>query len=150
VAASRATLAALTLAGALAAPGAALAEYRSIATNGTILYDAPNTRATKLFVASANYPVEVILTDGAWARIRDVAGDLAWVERKSLSDKRTVLVNVPSVEARQKPDDRSPAAFQAAQGVVLDFLDAESPGWLRVRHRDGLIGFVRVREVWGN
>lgn len=138
--------AALSLCGA----GHALAvEYRVIATNGTIMYDGPSDRARKLFVATANYPVEVIQRDGGWARVRDYSGDLSWVENKSLSEKRSVIVLPASISVRNKPDDAAQVSFQAQQGVVLDLVDANAPGWLQVRHRDGAVGFVRLREVWG-
>jgi len=127
----------------------AAAQFRVIAANGTILYDGPSTRANKLFVATANLPVEIITTEGAWARVRDQSGDLAWVERKSLAERRMVIVTAATIEARAQPDDRAAGAFQATQGVVLDVLDGNTPGWLRVRHRDGSSGFVRLREVWG-
>jgi SH3 domain protein len=132
------------------AGGAALAsDFRTIGANGTIFYDSPSPRANKLFVSTANYPVEIISTEGAWVRVRDFAGDLAWVERKALSDRRAAMVVVPTVNVRVQPDDRSESAFQAVQGVVLDVVDTNSPGWVRVRHRDGSTGFVRLREVWG-
>lgn len=124
-------------------------EYRAIAANGTIMYEGPSDRARKLFVATANYPVEIIQREGAWARVRDYSGDLAWVEAKALSDKRTVIVLAAAIDVRQKPEDAAPVSFQARQGVVLEFVDASAPGWLRVRHRDGAAGFVRPREVWG-
>lgn len=125
-------------------------EYRAIAANGTIMYDAPSERARKLFVATANYPVEIIQREGAWARVRDFSGDLVWVEAKSLSEKRTVIVLPATADVRQKPEESAPVSFQARQGVVLDLVDAGAPGWLRVRHRDGAVGFVRLREVWGH
>ena len=51
---------------AVAFPLAVAAEFRSIGEAAAVLYDAPSTRATKLYVASRNLPVEVISTDGAW------------------------------------------------------------------------------------
>ena len=45
---------------ALLAPLAASAEFRSIGEPAAVLYDAPSTRANKLYVASRNLPVEVI------------------------------------------------------------------------------------------
>jgi len=45
---------------ALAWPATA-AEFRSIAENGTLMYDAPSVRSKKLFVASRLYPVEIVI-----------------------------------------------------------------------------------------
>lgn len=134
---------------ALALPSAALAEFRSVADSGTILYDAPSLRATKLFVVSRGLPVELISTDGTWIKVRDASGTLAWVERKATSDKRTVLVNVPTATIRERADAQSPLVFQARQGVVLDLLDAGTAGWAHVKHADGASGYVRLNEVWG-
>lgn len=136
------------LAFALVAP-AALAEFRSIGDGAVILYDAPSLRANKLFVAGRNLPVEIISTDGTWTKVRDSAGDLAWVERKSLSDKRTVIVTVSIADVRSRAEDGAPLAFQAQQGVVLDLVEIAPAGWARVRHADGTTGFVRLNQVWG-
>ncbi len=134
---------------ALAAPAVALAQFRSIAEPAVVLYDAPSTRATKLYVASRNLPVEVISTDGAWVKIRDPFGGLSWVERRQLAERRTVIVSVPVAEVRQRPEEAAPLAFQAQSGVVLDLLEGGPAGWARVRHADGTEGFVRVTQVWG-
>jgi flagellar basal body rod protein FlgF len=32
---------------------------------------------------------------------------------------------------------------------LLELLEVTSGGWLRVRHRDGQSGYVRVAQVWG-
>ena len=41
---------------------AAAAEFRSIAENAVVMYDAPSRAATPLFVAGRFYPVEVIVS----------------------------------------------------------------------------------------
>jgi SH3-like domain-containing protein len=91
---------------AVAFPLAAAAEFRSIGEAAAVLYDAPSTRATKLYVASRNLPVEVISTDGAWVKVRDPLGGLSWIERKLLADKRTVMVAVPVTDVRQRAEER--------------------------------------------
>jgi SH3-like domain-containing protein len=134
-----------------ASGSAAWAEYRSIADGGTIMYDGPSTRAKRMFVATRGLPVEVISSDGTWVKVRDPSGDLTWVERKALSDKRTLLVSVPLADVRQRPEEQGSLVFQVAQGVALDLGDQAgvAPGWVRVRHRDGVTGFVRINQVWG-
>ncbi len=132
-----------------AVPAASAGEFRSIGENAATMYDAPSVKAKKLFVASKLYPVEIIVQVDNWTKVRDVAGDLAWVEKKDLSDTRTVLVNVAQADVRQKPDDTAPLAFQARQGVALEVVELGVGPWVKVRHRDGQSGYVRANQVWG-
>ncbi|MFM9968531.1 MAG: SH3 domain-containing protein [Burkholderiales bacterium] len=125
------------------------ADFKSVAENGTVLYDAPSPKAKKLFVVSKDYPVEVMVIVDNWAKVRDPSGDLSWVERKLLSDRRTVVVNVPVVEVRQSNAERSTAVFRAQQGVALELSEIGTDGWAKVRHRDGQSGYLRIKDVWG-
>lgn len=127
------------------------AEYRSVGEGGAVMYDGPSTRARPLFVASRHLPVEVISTDGTWAKVRDPSGDLTWVERKLLSERRTLLVTVPLADVRQRAEEQAPLVFQVAQGVALELGDQQGvmPGWVHVQHRDGASGFLRINQVWG-
>ena len=131
------------------APLAASAEFRSIGEPAAILYDAPSTRANKLYVASRNLPVEVISTDGSWVKVRDPFGGLSWIEGKLLAARRTVIVTAPVADVRQRAEEAAPLAFQAQAGVVLEVVEVGATGWVRVRHPDGSGGFVRVAQVWG-
>jgi SH3-like domain-containing protein len=133
----------------LAAPAAFAGEFRSIGENATTMYDAPSVKANKLFVASRYYPVEVIVQVDNWTKVRDVAGELSWVEKKTLSDTRTVVVTAALADVRQRAEDGAPLAFQARRGVALDVVDLGAGPWVKVRHRDGQTGFVRANQVWG-
>ncbi len=133
-----------------AAPaGAAAAEFRSVAESAAVLYDAPSSRATKLYVIGRSYPVEIIVVVEGWTKIRDAQGELAWIETKSLSDRRTVMVKASRVAIRQAADDKAPIAFQAEQNVLLDLNEVTGTGWVRVTHRDGESGYIRASQVWG-
>jgi SH3-like domain-containing protein len=81
--------------------------------------------------------------------VRDAAGELVWVERKSLSEKRTVLVTAPVADVRSGPADQSALAFRAQQGIALDLAEPASGAWAKVRLRDGRTGYVRIGPVWG-
>jgi SH3-like domain-containing protein len=125
------------------------AEFRSIAENGTPMYDAPSVRAKKLFVASRQYPVEVVINIDAWVKVRDQAGDLTWVEKKTLSDKRTVIVTAAVADIRQTANDQAVLVFQAQQGVALEVAEQPAGGWIKVRHAEGQSGYVKINQVWG-
>ena len=127
----------------------AAAEFRSVAENAAVLYDAPSAKAKKLYVVSHGYPVEVLVVVEGWSKVRDAAGELTWIESRQLSDKRTVVVRMPLAQVREAADDNAPVVFQAQQNVLLELLEVASGGWLRVRHRDGQSGYVRVAQVWG-
>jgi SH3-like domain-containing protein len=128
---------------------ASAAEFRSIAENGTVMYDAPSAKSKKLFAASRYYPVEIVVSIDNWVKVRDQAGDLAWVEKKALSERRTVVVTVPAAEVRQAPSEQATLVFQAQQGVALEVAELSASSWVKVRHVDGPTGYVRINQVWG-
>jgi SH3-like domain-containing protein len=124
-------------------------EFRSIAEPAAILYDAPSAKGKKLYVVGRGYPVEVVVVVEGWVKVRDAAGELSWIESRQLSDRRTVMVKVALAQIHESADERAPVVFQAQQNVILDLIEVAAGGWLRVRHRDGQAGFVKVTQVWG-
>ena len=137
----------LLLAAGLALPVFAI-EYRTVET-ATVLYDAPSQKGSKLFVIKRDTPVEIVVTLEGWSKVRDAEGGLAWIEKRYLSDRRTVIVRADRVEIRQKAEEGAPLVFEADRNVALDYLETVPGGWIKVRHRDGQMGFVRAGQVWG-
>jgi SH3-like domain-containing protein len=133
---------------ALAAGAAGAAEFRSVA-EPAVMYDAPTLRGKKLYVAPRGMPVEVVVSIEGWQKVRDRVGDLMWIERKSLSDQRSLVVRLPAAQLRDKPEDDAKVLLEVGQDVVLEPLEAAADGWVKVRHRDGAQGYVRVAQVWG-
>jgi SH3-like domain-containing protein len=140
------------LIGVLSCPAHAIAafEFFSIADNATIMYDAPSLKADKLYVASRHLPVEAVVKVEGWVKVRDSGGSLAWVEDKALSEKRYVIVVAPQAEVYQAANANSGLIFQAQQNVVMEQLEPAANGWVKVRHRDGKIGYIRTQQVWGS
>jgi len=124
-------------------------DFKSVGTRPVILYDAPSVKGGKLFVAPSGMPVEVVLSYGEWVKVRDAAGDMAWTELKGLSAKRTVIVKVGSAKVRATPDEAAPVVMTADKNVLLELVDPETGPWVRVRHRDGVSGYVKAADVWG-
>jgi SH3-like domain-containing protein len=115
-----------------------------------IMYDAPSEKGRKVFIAPRGMPVEVVLSYGDWTKVRDVSGDLSWVEARSLDARRHVVVNVAGGKVRGAADEASPVVFTADRGVLLELAEPISSGWIKVKHRDGQGGFIRASEVWGD
>ena len=128
---------------------AGAAEYRTIGDKAAILYDAPSSRADRLFVASRFYPFEVLVKLDQWTKVRDTNGEVGWVENKAFGERRTVIVTVPRADVRSGASPQAPLAFEAFKQVVLEVLEAPAEGWIKVRHRDGQEGFIRLAHVWG-
>ena len=144
--AARALLAAAAL---LALAPAGAAEYRSLGEQPAVLYDAPSTRADRLFVASRNYPFEVLVKLDQWTKVRDANGEVAWVENRALGERQTVLVTVPLADVRAAASADSPLVFEAYKQVLLELSQPPAQGWVKVRHRDGQSGFIRAAHIWG-
>jgi SH3-like domain-containing protein len=132
----------------LVSANAAAQEFRSVAEPAAILYDAPSTKAQKIFVLSQGYPVEVVIKLDAWIKVRDDIGEFAWIEKSHLSERRTVMVKVASAEARQAANENSTVVFTAEKNVLLELVETAG-GWAKVRHNDGATGFVKVSQLWG-
>lgn len=124
-------------------------DFRSIAVTKAVLFDAPSSQAKKLFVIWQDYPVEVIVNLGEWVKVRDNQGGLTWVEAKNLSPKRTVIVLNGPVELRAAADGSSEILSRLEKDVVLDLVESAPGGWAKVKHRDGLVGYVPAAAVWG-
>ena len=128
---------------------AAAFDFKTIGAHSVILYDAPSTRGGKLFIAPSGMPVEVVLSYADWVKVRDVTGDMAWTEAKNLSAKRNVIVRVASAKVRSAPDENAPVVMLAEKNVMLELVDPEAGNWVRVRHRDGIVGYVKASDIWG-
>lgn len=135
---------------------ASAADYKSTADAATVLYDAPSSKAKPLFVLGRDTPLEVIVPVEGWSKVRDASGTIGWVERRTLGDKRTLVVRVPLAQVHANPDDNAALVFRAEQNVLLDLAEGATtaattsmPGWVKVRHRDGQTGFVRITQVFG-
>lgn len=129
---------------------AAEMEFSSLAENAVVMYDAPSLRADKLYVAGRNLPVEVVVDVDGWAKVRDSSGSLAWVEKKALTQQRYVIVIVPLANVHQSAEMNSELVFQAEENVVMEWIDSDIKGWVKVRHLDGQTGYVKVNQVWGS
>lgn len=144
----RFSAAALVLTGLLTTGPAVALDYLSVA-EAAPLYDAPSVKSKPLFVVRAGTPVELVVSLEGWVKVRDSRGDLSWIEKKHLVEKRHVMVRTDRAQIRALAEDKAAVVFDAERDVVLELLEAVAGGWAKVRHRDGQSGFVKATQVWG-
>jgi SH3-like domain-containing protein len=124
-------------------------EFRSVASAKAILYDAPSLEAAKLYILNSGYPVEIIVNLGDWVKVRDQLGTLSWIENKNLSTKRMVLV-LEKTDIKSAENANSPLLATVEKDVALELLSPViKNGWVKVKHRDGITGFVQASALWG-
>ena len=133
-----------------AANAADAVDYVSVRESTAILYDAPSIKAKKQYVVNRFMPFEQVVTLHSWVKVRDRSGKLYWVEKRVLSNERYVFALLPLVDVRAEPDTSAARVFQVRQQVALEFLESTGTGWIKVRHQDGNVGYVRSKEVWGD
>ncbi|HAF01062.1 MAG TPA: hypothetical protein DCO68_08080 [Methylophilaceae bacterium] len=125
-------------------------DFRSVSVNKATLYDAPSEEAKKLYILTYGYPVEVIVNLGEWIKVRDHFGALSWIQGKQLSTKRTVLVVENKAEIRQLDDESAALLATVEKDVQLEVLSTVAKnGWVKVKHRDGIVGYIQKSVLWG-
>jgi len=125
------------------------ADFRSILKEKAIAYDAPSAEAVKLYIMAKGYPVEVIVDLGAWVKVRDQRSGLSWVAGKDLDAHRTVLVT-DNTEIKEKESADANLLGKVEKDVVLELLSPSiNKGWIKVKHRDGIVGYIQSSAIWG-
>ena len=139
-----------TVAAAANAPRlAGVARFRSVSKPDAVMFDAPSDKATKIFQAPEGMPVEVISVLRTWVKVRDPLGDLAWIDREDLTDRRMVMATVMS-PLRREAEPNAPTWFSVDRGVVLELLDDKPVnGFVKVRYAEGQVGYLQASQVWG-
>jgi SH3-like domain-containing protein len=124
-------------------------DFKSVGMTPAVMFDAPGQKARKIYIAPPGMPVEIVLDNGDWSRVRDVSGELSWVESRQLIDQRTLIVEAPVATVRATPSDTAATVFTTVKGVVLSLAEPIVSGWIKVRHKDGEVGYIKAAEVWG-
>lgn len=135
-----------------AACGAANAEFRQTVDVATVAFEGPSAKAARQYVYSRGTPLEVVVQIEGWFKVRDVQGEMVWVERKALGARTNVVVKTAVAEVYAAPDVASPIVFRAENGVTLQLVTpqtADAGAWAQVRHRDGQVGFMRLDTLFG-
>jgi len=107
----------------------------------------PGTSYPILWQAERYYPVEILAVSGQWARFRDYEKDQGWIHKELLEDIPTVVTKVNLANVRSGPGKDNPIVFRVENGVPFRVLEKKG-AWLKVRHRDGEVGWIHSNLVW--
>jgi SH3-like domain-containing protein len=128
----------------------AYAEFRSVASAKTILYEAPSATTKRVYLVGEGYPLEIIVNLGDWLKVRDPYGTLSWAESKNLQSKRTVIVKADKANIYKDPESKSALVATIEKDVVIELSDPLiANGWIKVRYQQDLDGYIQTSQVWG-
>lgn len=105
------------------------------------------------WIYSDGVPVEVIERKDNWVKVRDFEDDSGWLNKTFLSTHPHAIVkanrsNDESINIRSGPSSESSIVGIAYYGVVFKVLELHS-GWVKVRHKTGLTGWISSNLLWG-
>ena len=128
----------------------AYAEFRSVISAKTILYEAPSAITKRVYLVGEGYPLEIIVNLGDWLKVRDPYGTLSWAESKNLQSKRTVIVKVDKANIYKEPESKSALVATIEKDVIIELSDPLiTNGWIKVRYQQDLDGYIQTSQVWG-
>ena len=127
------------------------AEFLSVKTKNSILFDGPSSSTKKRFIVTEGYPLKIIVSLKDWKKVEDHLGKISWVRAKDLNRERTVITLKPQAIIYNKPSINQAKLAYVDEFVVLNLLSPMiTDGWIRVKSISvGVEGFIKAEEVWG-
>ena len=127
------------------------AEFLSVKTKNSILFEGPSSSTKKKFIVTEGYPLKVIVSLKDWKKVEDHLGKINWVRTKDLDRERTVMTLKSEVTIYNKPSINQSKLAYVDEFVVLNLISPiVTDGWITVKSSTvGLEGFIKVEEVWG-
>lgn len=125
----------------------------SVAGEKVNLRQGPSTNHPVLWELGKGFPLKIIGRKGKWLKVTDFENDVGWIYRDLVSRKPHLVVKVHKnkktrINVRSGPGTNYKIIGQAEYGVVFETLK-RGRGWVKVRHEDGLIGWIKRSLLWG-
>ena len=129
----------------------AFADFLSVKTKNSILFEGPSSSTKKKFIVTEGYPLKIIVSLKDWKKVEDHLGKISWAQSKDLDIERTVITLESNSTIYNKPNFNEAKLAYIDKLVVLDLLTlTATDGWVKVKSvTTGLEGFIRAEEVWG-
>jgi len=130
----------------MAAPALAL-ERMAVKSSTANLRSGPGTKYEVLWQVEKFHPLLIIEKKGAWYKIKDFEGDMAWVHSSLLGKINGVITTKTKCNVRSKPNKGGKILFTVERGVPFKVLKRNG-NWIRIKHADGEIGWIYNSLVW--
>ena len=93
-------------------------------------------------------PLQVVAETDDWRRVCGPDGAIAWVHKRTVAERRTVMRTAPSdLTLLRRPQDGAQPAATLVGHALADLKSCQN-GWCRIAvgHASG---WVRADQVWG-
>ncbi len=127
---------------------AAHAKMVSVSVVKLNLRSGPGTKYAVQWEYGKGVPLSVLRTKGNWYKVKDFENDVGWVYKKMVNRKPYMIVKKKKINIRSGPGTKFKLVGKAEYGVVFATLE-QKPGWAKVKHENGLQGWVKRDLVWG-
>ncbi len=129
------------------------AKMVSISGNQVNMRSGPGTKYSVKWELGRGYPLRVLSSKGNWLRVSDFESDIGWVYKKLTSSSPHLIVKKfknrkNKINIRSGPGTKYRILGQAYYGVVFKTVK-RGRGWVKVKHEDGLTGWVKRDLLWG-
>lgn len=126
------------------------AKYKMISVAGSKvnLRSSPSSESSVLWEYGQGFPLRIIQTKGNWYKVVDFENDSGWIYKKLVDKTPHMIVKKKRVNIRSGPGSKYKLIGKANYGVVFKTL-SQKPGWAKVQHENGLVGWIRRDLVWG-
>jgi len=128
-------------------------EMVSIAKEGVNMRSGPGTKYAIVWELGKGFPLRVIGSKGNWLKVVDFEKDEGWVYKPLVTKRPHLIVKVQKntakkINVRSGPGRQYKVIGMAYYGVVFKTMKRGN-GWVKVRHEDGLTGWVKRSLLWG-
>ena len=125
----------------------------SVAGEKVNLRKGPSTQEPIIWELGKGFPLQVIGSKGSWLKVSDFENDVGWVYKKLVSRKPHLVVKTNRnssvrVNIRSGPGTKYEIVGKAEYGVVFETLERKAD-WVKVRHEEGLTGWIKRSLLWG-
>ena len=127
---------------------AAQAKMVSVSVAKLNLRSGPGTKYAVQWEYGRGVPLKVLQSKGSWYKVQDFENDVGWVYKKMVDQKAHVIVKRKRINLRSGPGLNFKLIGEAEYGVVFSTLK-QQPGWAKVKHENGIQGWVKRDLVWG-